>query len=412
MKRWTTTRRIVAGLLAACLLCCATAEAKKGGNGGGGGGEEDPPPRFTILELPIDGDPWAISESTSGTVTVAVDGSDEGRGSAAFVHVDPDTLVVLDHGFLPEPFFRDRETGDIGNGPSSPRDVNDFGTIVGYAWAYDAALKTSPGRGIVWTVNDDGTGYSYELLPALDGEDSTAMGINNLGVIVGTSSDRAVLWDDVGTPGTLAIKDLNTGATADQGWELTSAIDINDAGLIVGTGMLGGKMRGFLLDYVSKAIFDIPLVGPADSNPSGRINAYGRVIGNAWNGTGRYYGTNPDYVVGYSWAGPLSDPVVLPPVTDNTSMPNGLNDLGATVGNSFIPTDDFFSNYSVPTLWEFDDGGQVIATDLETEIENSRSWLLSRGWDVNNAGWISVYGRKQSKGRYHWLAVLLIPNEQ
>jgi uncharacterized membrane protein len=350
-----------------------------------------------------------MSESTFGIVTVAVAASEVGYRSAAFVHVDSITRDVLDYGYLPEPLFVDPDTGLIGNGPSAPRDVNDVGTIVGYADEFEndemyTGTDLSPSRGIVWTVN--GAGYSYEMLPTLDLADSTAMGINNLGVIVGTSGDRAVLWD----ANTLAIEELNTVATADLGWELTSAIDINDAGLIVGAGTLGGKSRGFLLDYVTKAIVPVPLVGPADANPAYRINAFGRVIGKAWDGTGRHYGTNPDYVRGYSWDGPGSNPAVLTSVTNNTSSPLGMNDLGATAGNSYIPTDDFLSNFSVPTLWEFDENGQVIATDLATEIENSRSWLLSRGWDVNNDGWVSVYARKRSKGRYDWLAVLLIPN--
>ena len=59
-----------------------------------------------------------------------------------------------------------------------------------------------------------------------------------LGVIVGTSGDRAVLWD----ANTLAIEELNTVATAALGWELTSAIDINDAGLIVGAGTVGRSL--------------------------------------------------------------------------------------------------------------------------------------------------------------------------
>ena len=154
--------------------------------------------------------------------------------------------------------------------------------------------------------------------------------------------------------------------------------------------MLGGKIRGYLLDCVSGVIVPVPLVGPADANSAGRINAYGRVVGHAWNGSGRRTGTTPDYVRGFSWDGPLSAPIALTSVTNNTSLGIGMNDLGASTGNSYIPTDDWLSNDEVPTLWEIDELGQLIATDLTTEIESSRSWFLSRCGDVNNDGWISA----------------------
>jgi probable HAF family extracellular repeat protein len=50
-----------------------------------------------------------------------------------------------------------------------------------------------------------------------------------------------VLWDADGPV------DLNTLLSADTGWELRSAEDINDAGQIVGAGIIAGRRHAFLL---------------------------------------------------------------------------------------------------------------------------------------------------------------------
>jgi hypothetical protein len=80
------------------------------------------------------------------------------------------------------------------------------------------------------------------------------------------------------------------------------------------------------------------------------------------------------------------------------------------VGNSYFPTDDIFGIYSAPTLWEHDDQGNVVTTNLNSQIPNKPEYTLVWGGGINNNGWIGVEGRKRSKGRYSWHALLLIPN--
>lgn len=410
------TERILAIVIAAVLLVSGFAWADHkpghggggGGNGGGGGGGDEQPPRFTALELPLDGDPFALSEADpDGVITVAIDSSEAGYVSAAFARVNQSTQSIEDYGFLPEPPYADPNDGVFKNGHSGPNDVNDNGTIVGHAAAFETdpdytGTDISPNRGIVWTY--DGTNYSYELLPSLNLGQTLAVGINNLGEIVGDSDGRAVYWDAT----THAIEDLNTPETANMGWELFSASDINDWGLIVGRGRLNGVSRGFLLDYASKEIWAVPLVGAADQNGAHRIDATGRIIGTAWNGIGDAHGSDPDFVTGYSWSGPGTAPVILPSATMNTSACVGMNDLGASIGISVIPQGDPFSADQVPTLWEFQDTG-TLTTDLSQEIPNKPAWFLLRSWDINNNGWISTYGRKFVKGKYYWRAILLVP---
>ena len=74
-------------------------------------------------------------------------------------------------------------------------------------------------------------------------------------VKVGTSQVwRAVVSNDVGSPGSLPLIDLNTityvanGSTATSaGWTLTSAERINRVGWIVGYGTKSGQTRAFVL---------------------------------------------------------------------------------------------------------------------------------------------------------------------
>ena len=274
----------------------------------------------------------------------------------------------------------------------------------------NATGDPSPSRAIRWT--DAGSGYGYDLLPLPSGFiESNAIAINNWNQIVGSAfadgNQIAVCWDSISG----AVADLNTPATNDLGWKLVAAGDINDDGLVIGHGKLNGQSRGFLLDSLTGNIWPVPLVGPAIESNSYGINADGQVIGTMWNGSGRSYGTDPDFVAGYLWDPAESTPQVLPPTNLNTSRAYALNDFGATVGVSYIPTDDIFGIYSIPTLWEYDALGGVVATDLNTQIPDSPAYTLVWSGGINNNGWIGVEGRKRSKGRYSWHALLLIPND-
>jgi probable HAF family extracellular repeat protein len=121
--------------------------------------------------------------------------------------------------------------------------INTTGQVVGYA-------TTSQGqRGFVWLPF---TGML--LLPPLPGDSqSSAYAINDAGNVVGRSvlpnavcacpalHQAAVLWDN-GQP-----VDLQARVTNSAGWVLTSAMGINNAGVIVGTGMLDGQPHGWML---------------------------------------------------------------------------------------------------------------------------------------------------------------------
>ena len=120
-------------------------------------------------------------------------------------------------------------------------DINNAGQIVG-----------------VMGGNDDGTGsaflFSGGLLqdlgkPSADYKYALANAVNNAGLIVGfarphflsSDGERAFLFSG-GT-----MQDLNNLIPANSGWVLSRAVDINDAGQIVGNGFKDGQPKAFLL---------------------------------------------------------------------------------------------------------------------------------------------------------------------
>jgi probable HAF family extracellular repeat protein len=91
-------------------------------------------------------------------------------------------------------------------------------------------------------------GGTATLLGNLGSDGSYGLGLNDFGDVVGesnSSSYRAFLWRDS------VIYDLNSCIDTNSGWLLASAKAINNAGQIVGHGMVGGSHHAFLLQPVS-----------------------------------------------------------------------------------------------------------------------------------------------------------------
>ena len=136
-----------------------------------------------------------------------------------------------------------------GGATSSARGINDNGQVVGES---DTGLVTEPfgqfqgfhdlfgTHAFLWT---EGSGMVD--LGNLGGGQSSALAINNKGMVVGTSTvtngtTRAFVWTQAG-----GMVDLNTLLPPGSGWVLEYAHDVNDRGQIAGEGLHNGQRRVF-----------------------------------------------------------------------------------------------------------------------------------------------------------------------
>jgi probable HAF family extracellular repeat protein len=132
-------------------------------------------------------------------------------------------------------------------------DLNDQGLVLGGPGIF--GMHSIPGAGHAF-VYDRGKDTMTDI-GTLPGYTTSAPGaMNNAGQVVGmafAAEDPAL---PVRTPflydyQTGEMIDLNNLIHADSGWQLMDALDINDAGLIVGRGIREGEMHAFLLTPVN-----------------------------------------------------------------------------------------------------------------------------------------------------------------
>lgn len=125
--------------------------------------------------------------------------------------------------------------------------MQDLGTG---GWIHSRAMGMNDNGDVVGLLgNDDGTNTYHAFLWSggiqdLGGPQKMALDINNAGLIVGESGQgglQAILWENG------QMKDLNTLIDAGSGWVLQSARAINEKGQIVGKGSFNGATRAFML---------------------------------------------------------------------------------------------------------------------------------------------------------------------
>lgn len=157
------------------------------------------------------------------------------------------------HGFLWDPATPEQsiDLGTLGGYSSDARDINDNGIIIGRSeTSKERALNNNLGY-----IYDPAATPKMSAIPEFSDADnfnsSTAYAINNNNQIVGSaqisggfgSKSTAFLYDH--NNGTLV--NLNDMVDCSLGWVVSLARDINDNGIITGTGSVNGEVRSFML---------------------------------------------------------------------------------------------------------------------------------------------------------------------
>lgn len=223
------------------------------------------------------------------------------------------------------------------SGPSGASDgvaINGAGQVAGNAAAgvYQHAM--------LWT---NGLYRDLGLLPGTT--NSAAYGINDLGVVVGSSGSYPFIWQN--------------GVMSQLGSATGFAYSINSLGVVAGS----ANSTPVMWDINGNAV---PLATTAGE--AYRVNDSGQIVG--------YVNTNGSK--GFLWQnGALQ---ILPlPTGVISSQARSLNDLGAIVGYGSFTT----APYTRALLWE-----DNIAMDLNSLIPADSGWVLARAWDINTAGQI------------------------
>jgi probable HAF family extracellular repeat protein len=131
------------------------------------------------------------------------------------------------------------DLGTLGGTFSMSFGINDAGQVAGDS----TTAGDAENHGFIWSNG------AMQDLGTLGGGYSTVWDLNNFGQVVGVSSnalgqERAFVWQNG------VMHDLNGFLPANSGWQLTSAIFINDAAQIVGQGLFQGQSGWYRLEFV------------------------------------------------------------------------------------------------------------------------------------------------------------------
>jgi probable HAF family extracellular repeat protein len=266
------------------------------------------------------------------------------------------------------------DIGTLSGAQSSANAVNDTDEVVGKGEAADGSIHAF--------LYSRSSNSMLDLQSVFDnagfgGTESTAVGINNLGQIVGgvtTASEdtHAFVWDR--RNGT--VRDLH--AAVSFGGSNSKAFSISDGGRIVGASEdVSGNAIGFVYDLGSGTLVSLGSFGGATSEALG-VNASGLVTGAAdLSSTDAYHA--------YRSAGQsaLTSTDDVGTLGGSQSVGFAVNDSGVVVGSA---TDA--RNQTFATIYDSTHG----VRHLETLLPSNPGWILVHATAINNAGQIAGEG--------------------
>lgn len=249
--------------------------------------------------------------------------------------------------------------------------VNDAGAVIGYAWT-----DTEGDRAFIWT-QASGT----VRLPDV-GDRTRAYAINSAGVVVGQadipgSTEHAWIWHPDVPNGTV-------GTTTDLGnlWgpDRSEAIDINDAGVVVGWRDAATFTPRPVTWSPSNGIQQLATLSGGGLGYARSINGNGDVAGYSTAGDGTFHAT--------LWKNGASTPTDLngSPGCTEQSYAYGINDLGWVAGQCG----------TVPVVWS-PDGMIALPGDPAWGTRNGEAR------DINNSG--EVVGQMAGTSLYWKLRI-------
>lgn len=329
---------------------------------------------------------WADAPQYAITDLGAVSGATYSQGFG--ISSDGDTIVGRSLGTQYKAFSWTQGTGMValanlaGRNYAVANAVNDAGTIVG------TSTTTAFGSGALPVLWQNGT-VTQLAMPSGQSV-GRANDINNGGIAVGSVGS--------GVTEIAAIYNTNTGTTTTitalsaQGSFMQTAFSINNAGVIVGSGV-STESRNVILSYdsatgVMTEIAPLPYAG-FNSSLAYTVSENGYVGGTSGNGSQAFI---------WSQAGGMVS-VPLPSISSNGSI-RSINDQGWAVGSSG-------GQYSNPFLYA--DGTTYLISDV---IVNEAGWNFdtttsAAALGISNTG--VIIGTAQFNGVEHAYMLTAVP---
>jgi probable HAF family extracellular repeat protein len=266
-----------------------------------------------------------------------------------------------------------RELGLLAGGSTAfAHAINDAGVVVGNG---DAAGTAGNSRAILW----DAAGTPVNL-GTLDGDPpfgrwSAALGINNVGDVVGFSSHdgsgyRAARWNASGTP-------LNLGALPGGTWSYGRAI--NDAGSVAGYSNATGMSDRAVRWDATTTPTNIGTLPAGLSSVAYSINSSGQIVG-----AGPSLNFSASRAIRWDVDGNALNLGVLN--GDDQSAAFGINSLGHIVGSSQTAP-----GVGVGRAFVWQPTGGML--ELEIFVGLTGSWTFSQARSINDRGDILAFGR-------------------